>query len=176
AAFAAAIVALLYIPFINHGRIPTGSLGAYVQSYRFNDPVFAMLERIVAPQLIAGLAALIGLATAIWCRRKSSVLSADSFAWPMAASLFCAPVVYPWYLMWLIPFARSLPTLPLLIWTMSILPMYVVWYHHDLGQKWLLPGWVAVLEYGSVAVAAAVIVFRRLSSSAKAPYSVEEVQ
>lgn len=170
AALAAAVVAGLYIPFLNHGRIPTGSLGAYVQSYRFNDPVFAMLERVVAPQLVAALAALIGLATAILWRRKSKTLSPDSFAWPMAASLFCAPVVYPWYLMWLIPFARSFSALPLLLWTTTILPMYVVWRHHDLGQKWLLPGWVSILEYGSVAVAAAMVAFRRPSPSTGTPY------
>lgn len=160
---AGAIFALLYVPFINHGRIPTGSLGAYVQSYRFNDPLFAMLERIVAPQIVAGLAVAIGLATAVWLRRKSAGLSADVFAWPMAASLFCAPVVYPWYLMWLIPFARSVSTLPLLIWTTSILPMYVVWHHYDLGQKWLLPQWVAWLEYGSVAITAAIIALRKVA-------------
>ena len=27
----------------------------------------------------------------------------QAFAWPMAASLLCAPVVYPWYLLWLLP-------------------------------------------------------------------------
>jgi predicted membrane-bound dolichyl-phosphate-mannose-protein mannosyltransferase len=32
AALAAVVVGLLYLPFLNHGRIPTGSLGAYVQN------------------------------------------------------------------------------------------------------------------------------------------------
>ena len=55
AALAAVVVGLLYVPFLNHGRIPIGSLGTYVQSFRFNDPVFATLEQVVAPQLVAGL-------------------------------------------------------------------------------------------------------------------------
>ena len=38
AALAAVVVGLLYVPFLNHGRIPIGSLGTYVQSFRFNDP------------------------------------------------------------------------------------------------------------------------------------------
>src|SRR5437016_1298437 len=33
AALAAAVVGLLYVPFLNHGRIPIGSLGTYVQSF-----------------------------------------------------------------------------------------------------------------------------------------------
>ena len=43
-ALAAVVVGLLYVPFLNHGRIPIGSLGTYVQSFRFNDPVFATLR------------------------------------------------------------------------------------------------------------------------------------
>ena len=43
AALATAVVALLYVPFLNHGRIPIGSLGTYVQNFRFNGPVFAAL-------------------------------------------------------------------------------------------------------------------------------------
>jgi alpha-1,6-mannosyltransferase len=39
AALAALVAGLLYVPFFNHGRLPIGSLGTYVQSFRFNDPV-----------------------------------------------------------------------------------------------------------------------------------------
>ncbi len=67
---AAAVVALLYVPFLNHGRIPLGSLGTYVQTFRFNGPVFAALDRLVPPQWLAGLAVLAGLATAAWLRSR----------------------------------------------------------------------------------------------------------
>ena len=165
-ALAAAVVGLLYVPFFNHGRIPIGSLGTYVQSFRFNDPVFATLERVAAPQLVVGLAVLVGLLTAIWLRGKSVAWSSDAFAWPMAASLLCAPVVYPWYLLWLLPFLRSASTLPIIIWTVSIIPTYYVWHLRTLGRPWLVPGWIMLLEYGSVAVAGAMIGFRRLKRPA----------
>ncbi len=160
-ALAAAVLGLLYTPFLNHGRIPIGSLGTYVQSFRFNDPVFATLERVASPQLVVGLAVVAGLLTAIWMRRKSAAWSPDAFAWPMAASLLCAPVVYPWYLLWLLPFLRSASTLPLIIWTVSIIPTYYVWHLRALGRQWLVPGWIMLLEYGSVAAAAAIIGLRR---------------
>ena len=134
---AAVVFGLLYVPFLNHGRIPIGSLGTYVQSFRFNDPVFATLERVAAPQLVVGLAVLVGFLTAIWMRRKSAAWSSDAFAWPMAASLLCAPVVYPWYLLWLLPFLRSASTLPIIIWTVSIIPTYYVWHLRALGRPWL---------------------------------------
>jgi alpha-1,6-mannosyltransferase len=163
AALAAIVVGLLYVPFFNHGRVPIGSLGTYVQRFRFNDPVFATLERVAAPQLVAGLAVLVGFLTAIWMRTKSAEGSSDAFAWPMAASLLCAPVVYPWYMLWLLPFIRSTSTVPIMIWTLSIIPTYYVWHLRTLGRPWLVPGWIMMLEYGSVAVAAAIIALRRIT-------------
>jgi alpha-1,6-mannosyltransferase len=157
------VVGLLYIPFLQRQWIPIGSLGTYVQSFRFNDPVFTVLERVAAPQLETALAVLLGFVIAIVMRKRSASLSSDAFAWPMAGSLLCAPVVYPWYLLWTLPFIRSVSTLPIIIWTISIIPTYVVWYLRALGRPWLLPGWVTLLEYGSVATVGAIIVFLRLS-------------
>jgi alpha-1,6-mannosyltransferase len=166
AALTALVVALLYVPFLNHGRIPTGSLGNYVHSFWFNDPVFALLERIAAPELIAGLAVLVGILTGAWFRRKfrkkSEEASAEAFAWPMAASLLCAPVVYPWYLLWMLPFLRSRSTLPIIIWSVSILPTYYVWHLRAIGQPFIVPGWISLLEYGSVALAVALVCLRRM--------------
>ena len=176
AALAALVLGLLCLPFLDHGRIPIGSLGTYVQRFRFNDPVFATLERVAAPQLVAGLAALIGFLTAIWMRRKSAEGSSDAFAWPMAASLLCAPVVYPWYMLWLLPFVRSISTLPIIIWTLSIIPTYYVWHLRIVGRPWLVPGWMMMLEYGSVAVAAAIIALRRITRSPAVQRSADQVE
>jgi hypothetical protein len=162
-ALAAVVVGLLYIPFLNRGRIPTGSLGTYVQSFRFNDPVFATLERVAAPQVVAGLAVLIGFLIAIWMRRRAAESSSDAFAWPMAASLLCAPVIYPWYLLWLLPFLRSASTLPIIMWTVSIIPTYYVWHLRTLGRPWFVPVWVMLLEYGSVAATGAILAVRRIT-------------
>jgi hypothetical protein len=174
-ALAAVVVGLLYIPFFNHGRIPFGSLGTYVQSFRFNDPVFATFERMAAPQVVAGLAILVGFLIAIRLGSRSPALSADAFAWPMAGSLLCAPVAYPWYLLWTLPFLRSASTLPIIIWTVSIIPTYIVWHLRALGRPWLVPGWVTLLEYGSVATASAIILLRRLAQPAVPRCSSDEV-
>jgi alpha-1,6-mannosyltransferase len=176
AALAAIVVGLLYVPFFDHGRVPIGSLGTYVQRFRFNDPVFATLERVAAPQLVAGLAVLVGFLTAMWMRTKSAEGSSDAFVWPMAASLLCAPVVYPWYMLWLLPFIRSTSTVPIMIWTLSIIPTYYVWHLRTLGRPWLVPGWIMMLEYGSVAVAAAIIALRRITRSAALQCSADQAQ
>lgn len=176
AALAAVVVGLLYVPFLDrsffiHGRIPMGSLGTYVQSFRFNGPVFAILDRVAPPQLLVGLAVLVGLATATWLRIRSAApeLSPDQFAWPMfawpmAASLLCAPVVFPWYLLWLLPFLTSASTWLIIIWTVSIFPTYVMWHWRILGHPWgALPGWVMLLEYGCVVMTAGIMRSRRIT-------------
>lgn len=168
AALAAAVVALLYVPFLDHGRIPIGSLGTYVQSFRFNGPVFAILDRVAPPQLLAVLAVLVGLVTATLLRRASLRSAApewspDAFAWPMAASLLCAPVVFPWYLLWLLPFLWAPSTLLITVWTVSIFAVYLMWHFRTLGRPWgSLPGWVMLVEYGCVVIAGAILRLRRM--------------
>jgi hypothetical protein len=204
AALATAVVGFLYLPFLNgsflnHGRIPLGSLGTYVHTFRFNGPVFAALARVAPPQLLAGLAVLVGLVTASWLRSRAPESSPDQgtlttegtelhrgnatvfslcnpmspvvhgfeFAWPMAASLLFAPAVFPWYLVWLLPFLTSASTLLISLWSVSIIATYFQWHLRALGRPWgALPGWVMLLEYGCLAAAGAIIALRRLMRSA----------
>jgi hypothetical protein len=178
-ALAAAVLGLLYLPFLNHGHIPFGSLGTYVHSFRFNAPVFAMLERVSAPsapERVAALAMLVGLVTAIWMRIRTVDWSSGAVAWPLAASLLFAPVVYPWYLLWLLPFLRSTSTLPITIWTLSIMSTYYVWYLRTLGRLWIVPDWIMLLEYGCVVITVAIIALRLITRSTSPQYSAEQVE
>jgi hypothetical protein len=170
AALAAAVVGLLYVPFLDHGRIPIGSLDTYVQSFRFNGPVFAALAEVAPPRLLAGLAVLVGFLTAMWMRRRPAGSSSDAFAWPMATCLLFAPAVFPWYLLWLLPFLTLASTLLIIIWTASIIPTYFQWHLRTIRHTWgALPGWVMLLEYGCVAIVAAIIGFLRLKRIHGAP-------
>jgi hypothetical protein len=81
----------------------------------------------------------------------------------MAASL----VAYPWYLLWLVPFLQSASALPLMIWTLSILAVFFVWYSHTLGHSWRVPGWILLLEYGSVITVSAITWFRERFKSGR---------
>jgi alpha-1,6-mannosyltransferase len=182
-ALAIIVFALLYVPFLDHGRVSAGSLGTYFHSFRFNGPVFAMLERVASPELLAAFVVLAGFLTAVWMRRKTQIrrkfyveapatatqpalraaypeTPAEAFVWPLTVSLFCAPVIYPWYLLWILPFLRSRSTLPIIVWTVSILPTYYVWHLRALGHPWILPNWIMWLEYGCVAISAAILWLR----------------
>jgi alpha-1,6-mannosyltransferase len=162
AALAATVVGLLYVPFVNHGGIPIGSFGTFVRDFRFNGPVFLMLDRVASPNLLAGLAVLAGLVTATCLRQTTTEWRPDAFAWPMAASLFCAPVIFPWYLLWLLPFLTSASTLPILLWTVCIFPVYIQWHLRTLGLPWgPLPVWTMLVEYGCLAIAALILIRRK---------------
>jgi hypothetical protein len=164
AVLTAGAVLLVCLPFLIHGRIPVGSLGTYVQTFRFNGPVFAALDRVASPQLLAALAVVVGFALSIWLRRQMDQWPPDVFAWPMAASLLCAPVVFPWYLLWLLPFLTSASTLLIIFWTVTIIPTYVMWHLSRVRGAWgSLPGWIMEVEYGGVALVAAVVVLRRIA-------------
>jgi hypothetical protein len=116
--------------------------------------------------MLIGLAVLAGLVIATWLKRAAPEWSPDLLVWPLAVSLLCAPAVFPWYLLWLLPFLTSTSTMLIAVWTVAIIPTYVNWHLRTLGRPWgALPGWVMPLEYGCVAVVAAIIALRRFRHS-----------
>lgn len=73
----------------------------------------------------------------------------------MAVSLLCAPVIYPWYLLYFTPFLWSRGTVPLVVWTLTALPVYLVWERSRHGGRWIVPWWVELAEFGLFLVAVA---------------------
>jgi hypothetical protein len=142
-----AVLLALYLPFWRGRGLPLGSVPDVVERFRFNAPIFTAVASLAGPVAAAGVAVAAGLAVAVWVRRFS-LASAQAWAWPMAAALLCAPLVYPWYLLWLAPFLVTTETMPLSIWTLSILGTYVVW-QHGVGH-WAVPAWMLLVEYGAL--------------------------
>jgi hypothetical protein len=152
-AHAAAAVALLgglYLLFLDPatGTMPVGSVTNMVRTFRFNGPVFKAIAFASSPWLaaVAGVAA--GLICAVLLRRSRINNDPAAWAWPMAAALVCSPVIYPWYLLWLTPFFVSLLAAPLVLWSLLILPVYIVWHGAAFGSPWAVPIWLGIIEYG----------------------------
>jgi len=151
AAVGAGVFLAFYLPFASAGALPLGAVPNVVQYVRFNGPLFKFLAAAVTPQGAALVAVILGLSVALWMRVKYPVDEPAAWAWPMAAALVAAPVVYPWYLLYFTPFLFTRRTIPLIAWTIIVLPVYVVWelaYNH--GHRWRVPMPVVYVEYGTV--------------------------
>lgn len=146
------VLLALYLPFFARGWIPLGSVPQVVEDFRFNGPIFAALASLWTPVAAAVFAVVLGLVVAAWARRRLPLAAPQAWAWPMAVALLCAPLVYPWYLVWLAPFLLTTEAMPLTIWTVSILSTYVVWRLP--GTTWVVPPWALLVEYGALAGAA----------------------
>ena len=106
AAIGVALLGALYFPFHDPAALALGAVPNVVAYIRFNGPVFRGLGRsCLGPQGAAAVALLAGLTR----RRRGARWRCDAsdpaaWAWPMAIALACAPVIYPWYLLYLTPF------------------------------------------------------------------------
>jgi alpha-1,6-mannosyltransferase len=146
------VVVLLYVPFTSLvAGLPVGSLGTYAAQWRFNGPLFAILQPWLGTAGVLALATTCGFALAAVARARLGVSDPAAWAWPMAAVLLLMPAVYPWYLVWMTPFLTTRLTWPLVAWTLTSPMTYVVWGSELAGTGWVLPGWVVPLEYGVVA-------------------------
>lgn len=152
-ALGAATLAALYAPFAFGDDLPVGAVPSVVAHIRFNSPVFRPLAWVVTPVGAAALALAVGFGTALWARRRLEPGDPAAWAWPMALALVCAPVIYPWYLLYFTPFLFTRSTLPLTIWTYTVLPVYIVWERSLSGARWMVPNWLMVVQYGLVLAA-----------------------
>jgi hypothetical protein len=155
AAAGAVVFGLLYLPFAGGGTLPLGAVPNVLAYIRFNGPVFGLAAAIGTPQLAAAGAVGLGLLVAVWARWRLQASDPAAWAWPMAAALACAPVVYPWYLLSFTPFLLSAATWPLVAWTFSVVPAYVVWESARRGGPWAVPAAVVAVEYALPCVTAA---------------------
>lgn len=155
-----AVAVALFLPFLSRTELPLGLMPGVVQYFRFNAPIYRLIAWLTVPALAAALAVGAGLAVAFAARRHLSISRPEAWAWPMAVALVLGPVVYPWYLLSVVPFLFSWRTLPIMAWTFSVLPVYVVWQNVDAGVRWAVPPALLVLEYAVVA-GVGLVVYRR---------------
>jgi alpha-1,6-mannosyltransferase len=144
----ALLFALLYLPFISGTTLPFGAVPNVVAHIRFNGPAFKWIAALGGPQFAALAAVGVGLAVALWARWRLDVSNPAAWAWPMAAALACAPVIYPWYLLYFTPFLFTAATVPLTLWTITVIPVYIVWDIARHGGRWAVPAGVMAAEYG----------------------------
>jgi hypothetical protein len=166
---AGVFMAGLYLPYIDAGTLTLGAVPNVVAFIRFNGPVFRGVATAFSPEMAAALAIGLGWLAAVWARWRLAADDPAAWAWPMAIALICAPVIYPWYLLYFTPFLFSAGTIPLIAWTISSLPVYLVWDLSRQGERWRVPAWVTAVEFGTLLIASAATLYRARQSSPRTP-------
>jgi len=158
----AALLVALYFAFSRGGTIEVGTISSVIQNVRFNGELFRFVARHVgSPQRSAAVAVIAGLMAALWARWRLDPSNPAAWAWPMAIALAFGPVIYPWYLLYFTPFLFTTATLPLVAWTITVIPTYIVWdlaFNH--GARWAVPNGLMLVEYFVPLAIAAVIAAR----------------
>ena len=149
AALGALVLVLLYLPFTT-GSNPFVEVNMVVDRIRFNGPIFGAVSEVATPRVAAALALALGLLVAMVCRWKLAPENPAAWAWPTAAALAAAPVIYPWYLLCLTPFLLMPSTMPLTAWTLAVFSAYRVWEIAFNGGPWIVPTPLIVFQYALV--------------------------
>jgi hypothetical protein len=151
-------IALLALPVLYHHGLSGMLLTAriYSQNWEANGSVYELLKiffgggdlgrsMVRAKEMSRLLSVTMVLLTglALWQNRATL---AEVGYWFFLILLICAPVAYPWYLLWVIcfvPLLRGAQGVTGLVWSGSIALCYLLWRTND----WIMPPAALLWEY-----------------------------
>jgi alpha-1,6-mannosyltransferase len=129
------------------GRWPIGPIWRYVSGEYFNP---GLVRTFVNEPLVA-LAATAAWMVAVASRGHAGSLAVRAV--PMAAGLIVLGAnVFPWYVVWLVPFLAVTPSVPLIAFTGTV----GFAYSFFLSEPWTIPVWARLVEVAPLAIAAGV--------------------
>ncbi|MBO1256579.1 DUF2029 domain-containing protein [Alteromonas sp. 5E99-2] len=150
------------------GWLPFGSLGVFFEKFRFGSPLFTLLENALSSKVLAitipiilllgyGILAIYSL---IVGKQQDSTKLLVALQVSFSLPLLLGPVVYPWYLMALVPLVAVAPKPWLLVW-LSILPItYEVLGPWLCCQQWQPSTWPLIVTALSVLLSLAFTTIR----------------
>src|SRR5450830_1263152 len=147
AGFLPALV-LPYVPYLLSGGA-FGSLFETGTGWTGGALLFALLAKIVDPEVARLLCLAVFLAGAVWIARslRGRARTAPAFAWTLTLLVVCLPVVHAWY--WLAPLALGLAAgiwLPVVIGLVAPFPEALVGRWPVQAPPWRQLGAVAVWQ------------------------------
>lgn len=145
----------VYAPFALRGATDLASLQVFAREWEFNPALFGLLGAFMSrfeARLVLGIAfaAFWGCYALRYARGGAHGIPRGD--WLFGALLAVSPVINPWYLLWLLPFAAVFPSV--WAWTASaaILLSYITGLNlQDYAMDpYAQPGWVRWLEFGAI--------------------------
>ena len=146
-----AVVGLGYLPFLGTPHLIPG-VGQYATSWEFNSSLYGLLQMCLGSAFLArgfcGIA--LGLLGVILASRTSDLTGYTLTM--LQAAILLAPVLEPWYLLWLIPLLCLRPSWGWIIFSGLVVLSYVIVVRYVAQGVWQLPAWVKWVEYGPLYV------------------------
>ena len=165
-------LAALYAPFVLQGGAGFESLLVFAREWEFNSAAFGLLTIVLRPfeaKLVLGLLCCVFWGSYYFRYSRSHAREVPRGDWLYGVALVASPVINPWYLLWVLPFAAITPSVSAWTASISVLLAYVTGLHLTDGdlQPYQQPVWVRPLEFGLILSALAYDLFRRRASAVK---------
>ena len=141
-----------YAPSWIGGAPAVGSLPRYVAEEYFNPGLLRTVLDVPALTLAA---------MAVWvlvvsATRRDAMLPARAVLLIGGLTLL-SPNIFPWYVVWLVPFLAVAPSAPWIAFTGSVMFAYAFF----LERPWAVPSWARLVEFAPLVVGAACWLWRR---------------
>ena len=147
-----ALVLFVYMPFALMEPNARGTLSLFAQSWESNGSIFSIANAVVDGRWYRIGAAAVLLA-GLWILRRRHAPLPDAAAAFFFALFILAPVVHPWYLLWilaLLPLRRhplDAVGVAALIWTITVVCAYTAHQQMLETQVWRIPPFMLMIEY-----------------------------
>jgi len=168
AVICALVFLITFIPFIGAGRLLFSGFNSFTGRFFFNAPLVGFVEwstvknfpdistsanLLIMRKVIIALGAAMVLGVAIYQARKGRCL-VHGVRVTVGALLLFSPVLYPWYVIWVLPLAIATlsPAWIVFSWV-SVLSYFANVNAVKTGQ-WFVPIWVMAIEFGALLLVA----------------------
>ena len=144
-----------YLPFLGAKAHLFSGLSAFSSGWQFNSSLFRLFFYATRlffsrPDVPARVLCGIAFAAALYAVYRRDDGAVESFprvaVWALGLVLLCSPVVDPWYVTWLLPFAVIAELRTPLFFSAAVCLAFLVMVQ---GTEW---PWAIALEYGSLAL------------------------
>ena len=169
-----ATLAALYAPFALGGGTDLHSLLVFAREWEFNAAAYGLLTLALPAfesKLVLGLAGALFWGWYYQRYRRDEGRPVPRGDWVYGVLLAASPVINPWYLLWLLPFAAIFPSVWAWTASMAVLISYVTGLNvndYEL-QAYQQPLWARLLEFGLIGLALAWPMFGRICRQGESP-------
>lgn len=135
-------VAIIYAVSVLIGHQPIGVVSVFFEKWRFGAPLFTMMDALLPPEFLLTSALSVAfvflLVAAIAAWRGQLFFS---MALAISTPLLVSPVVFPWYLMVLVPLIPLFPAATLIVWVCVAPLTYIVLNDWVANNNWAPAQW-----------------------------------